>query len=94
MNTTLGAFLSGATTAGFVIASLFFLSFWRRTHDSLFAAFAAAFLLLAANQGLITLAGIPEEHRSWVYLLRLAAFALLIVAIVAKNVGVKPIRRE
>lgn len=91
--TSLGAFLSGAITAGFVIASLFFFSFWRRTHDSLFAAFGAAFLLLAANQALITLAGIPEEHRSWIYLLRLAAFALLIVAIIRKNVGGNPFRR-
>jgi hypothetical protein len=89
---TLNTFLSGAITAGFLIASLFFLSFWRRTHDSLFAAFAAAFLLLAANQALIILAGIPEEHRSWIYLLRLAAFALLIVAIVRKNIG-GPARR-
>jgi hypothetical protein len=91
--TILSAFLSGAITAGFVLASLFFLSFWRRTGDSLFAAFAAAFLLLAANQALITLAGIPEEHRSWVYLLRLAAFALLIVAVVRKNLGGRPSRR-
>ncbi|HEY1637003.1 MAG TPA: DUF5985 family protein [Rhizomicrobium sp.] len=88
----LAAFLSGAITAGFLIASLFFLSFWRRTRDSLFAAFAAAFLLLAANQALITLAGIPEEHRSWVYLLRLAAFALLIIAIIRKNIAGRPFR--
>ena len=89
---TLSTFLSGAVTAGFLIASLFFFSFWRRTHDSLFAAFGAAFLLLAANQALLTLAGIPEEHRSWVYLLRLAAFALLIIAIVRKNIAGRPFR--
>ena len=91
--TTLSLFLSGAVTAGFLIASLFFLSFWRRTRDSLFAAFSAAFLLLAANQALVALAGIPEEHRSSVYLLRLAAFALLIVAIVRKNTGNKGLGR-
>lgn len=91
--TSLNAFLSGAITAGFVVASVFFLSFWRRTRDSLFAAFGAAFLLLAANQALITLAGIPEEHRSWVYLLRLAAFALLIIAIIRKNIGGSPLHR-
>ena len=91
---TLSAFLSGAITTGFVIGCLFFFSFWRRTRDSLFAAFGAAFLLLAANQALITLAGIPEEHRSWAYLLRLAAFALLIFAIVRKNIGGNPLRRR
>lgn len=92
--THLNPFLSGAITAGFIVASLFFFSFWRRTRDSLFAAFGAAFLLLAANQALITLAGIPEEHRSWVYLLRLAAFALLIFAIVRKNIGGSPFHRR
>ena len=90
----LNPFLSGVITAGFILASLFFFSFWRRTWDSLFAAFGAAFLLLAANQALLTLAGIPEEHRSWVYLLRLAAFALLIIAIIRKNVGGSPFRRR
>jgi Family of unknown function (DUF5985) len=94
MSDTVSAFLSGATTAGFLVASLFFFSFWRRTSDSLFGVFGFAFLLLAANQALITLAGIPEEHRSWIYLLRLAAFGLLIFAIVRKNLARRPIGRE
>jgi hypothetical protein len=92
MTAPVNAFLSGAITAGFLIASLFFFAFWRRMRDSLFAAFGAAFLLLAANQALIMLAEIPEEHRSWVYLLRLAAFALLIAAIIRKNLGDRPFR--
>ena len=87
MTSQLIAFLSGTSTAGFLIASLFFFSFWRRTADSLFVAFGLAFLLLAANQAILTLAQISAEHRSWVYLLRLAAFGLLIVAIVNKNLG-------
>jgi Family of unknown function (DUF5985) len=87
MTPQLNDFLSGLATAGFLVASLFFLSFWRRTADSLFAAFGLAFLLLAANQGIITVAQVPAEHRSWVYLLRLAAFALLIFAIIRKNLA-------
>jgi hypothetical protein len=87
MTSELAAFLAGLSTAGFVVASLFFFSFWRRTADSLFAAFGLAFLLLAANQAILTLAQISAEHRSWVYLLRLAAFALLIFAIVRKNLA-------
>ena len=84
------SFLSGATAAGFVLASVFFLRFWRRTHDELFAAFSAAFLLLALNQTMITLGGVPSEYQSWVYLLKLLAFALLILAIISKNVGQRP----
>jgi hypothetical protein len=60
----------------------------------LFAAFSAAFLLLAANQTMITLGGVPSEYQTWVYLLKLAAFALLILAIVSKNLGQRPFDRK
>jgi len=82
---TLYDFLSGAVTLGFVLCGLHFLGFWKRTRDSLFLAFAFAFWLLGLNQALLALADIPVEERSWVYLLRLAAFVLIIVAVVAKN---------
>jgi len=79
-------FLSGVITMGFLVAGLFFLRFWRRTRDRLFAAFAAAFWLLAANQGLVAMVHTPREEESWIYLLRLAAFTLIIAAIISKNV--------
>ena len=82
---TLLDFLSGAVTAGFLLAALFFLRFWKGTRDGLFLAFAAAFLLLGVGQGLLALANIPVEERSWLYLFRLAAFGLILVAIVRKN---------
>jgi hypothetical protein len=78
-------FLSGAVTLGFLLCGLHFLSFWKRTRDRLFLAFALAFWLLGLNQALLALANIPVEERSWVYLLRLAAFVLIIVAVAAKN---------
>ena len=78
-------FISGAVTLGFVIAGLFFLRFWRRTGDGLFLAFAFAFWLLGLNQALLALSNIPVEERSWLYLFRLAAFALILVAIGWKN---------
>lgn len=79
-------FLAGAIATGSFVAGVFFLRFWTRTRDRLFAIFACAFWLLAANQALVSLAGIPREEQSWIYLLRLAAFVLIIVGIVAKNV--------
>jgi hypothetical protein len=79
------AFLAGAVTFGFAVASLFFLRFWRRTGDSLFLAFGAAFFLLGLGQGLLALANIADEERSWLYLFRLAAFALILWAIIRKN---------
>ena len=81
------AFLNGMTTMGFVIAAIFFIRFWRRTRDPLFATFACAFFLLALNQLLIGISFVPDEHASLLYLLRLAAFALIIVAIAWKNIA-------
>jgi hypothetical protein len=80
-------FFSGMIAMGFAVCAVFFLRFWRRTRDSLFLVFSIAFLLLALNQALTTLLGLPLEERSWLYLLRLAAFLIIIAAIVRKNVG-------
>ena len=80
-------FFSGMIAMGFAVCAVFFLRFWRRTRDSLFLVFSIAFLLLALNQALTTLLGLPLEERSWLYLLRLAAFLIIIGAIVRKNVG-------
>jgi hypothetical protein len=82
---TLLDFLAGAVTFGFALASLFFLRFWRRTGDPLFLTFGAAFFLLGFSQALLTLANVPVEERSWLYLIRLAAFALILLAILRKN---------
>ena len=78
-------FMSGMVAAGFLVSGLFCLRFWRRTHDSLFIAFALAFWLLGLGQTLVALTDIPVEERSWIYLLRLAAFSLILIAIFRKN---------
>ena len=78
-------FLSGAITMGFAVAGLFFLRFWRRTGEGLFVAFAFAFWLLGLAQALLTFTDIPVEERSWLYLLRLAAFSLILVSVWIKN---------
>lgn len=82
---TLFDFLSGAISLGFLIAALFFLRFWRRTHDSLFATFAIAFGLLGVGQAIQALANITEEERSYIFLIRLVAFTLILIAIIRKN---------
>jgi len=79
------AFLGGAVTFGFAVASLFFLRFWKRTRDGLFLSFAVSFLLLGLAQALVTLSDMIIEERSPLFLLRLAAFALIIVSIWRKN---------
>lgn len=78
-------FLSGVITMGFLVAGLFFLRFWKRTGDSLFLAFALAFWLLGLTQALLALADVLVEERSWLYLIRLAAFSLILLSIWTKN---------
>jgi hypothetical protein len=78
-------FFYGLITMGCIVAGLFFAKFWRRSRDPLFAIFAVAFWLLALNQAIVVVFAIPREEQSWAYLLRLAAFALIIIAIVYKN---------
>ena len=80
-------FLSGAVVMGFAVASLLFLSYWRRTRQSLFLTFAASFTLMAINHAWLAVTDIPVEDRSPLFLLRLLAFALIIVAIVQSNRG-------
>jgi len=78
-------FLSGAVVMGFWLAGLFFLRFWKRTRDELFLAFTLAFWLLGLVQALLAFTNIPVEERSWLYLMRLAAFLLILGAIWRKN---------
>jgi hypothetical protein len=85
MAMTLYDFLSGAVSLGFFVCALFFLRFWRRTKDGLFLAFALAFSLLGLGQAILALANIPTEERGSLFLIRLAAFALILIAIVRKN---------
>ncbi|MGN6155455.1 MAG: DUF5985 family protein [Sphingomicrobium sp.] len=82
---TLYDFLSGAVALGFAACALFFLRFWRRTREELFLAFAIAFLLLGAGQTILALANIPTEERGSIYLIRLIAFLLILLAIYRKN---------
>jgi hypothetical protein len=78
-------YISGIITKGYLVAGLFFLRFWRRSADGLFLAFALAFWLLALNTGVAGLGGVSREELSYVYLLRLAAFSLIIIAIIRNN---------
>jgi len=87
-------FLSGMITMGFATAALFFFRFWRRTHDWLFAMFGVAFVCFAINQALTALLDFARDDQSWFYMLRLAGFALLVAAIVYKNVGARPSGRQ
>jgi hypothetical protein len=77
-------FLLGTVVMACVVVGLFFLRFWRRTRDRLFAIFAAAFWLLGLNWLLLAIFG-RNETQTALYLIRLLAFVLILIAIVDKN---------
>jgi zinc transporter ZupT len=78
-------FISGLIAMGYVTSALFFLKFFRRTADRLFLAFFIAFLLFAAEQGLLAWSRTAREEETWFYLLRLCGFLLIIAGVVDKN---------
>jgi hypothetical protein len=78
-------FAQGALTALSLVAALFFLRYWRSTGDRLFAFFSIAFVLFSASWTALATRPSVGEHDAYVYLLRLAAFAAIIIGIVDKN---------
>jgi uncharacterized membrane protein len=78
-------FTSGAIAMASWVAGLFFLRFWRRTHDRFFGFFALAFWMMGLQRLVLTLLPHADEHLAAVYLLRLAGFVLILVAILDKN---------
>ena len=82
---TLLVFLSGAAVFGMVMAATFFLRFWVRTRDRLFLAFGASFALLGLVQAMLTFSDMPVEERSWLFLIRLLAFVIILASIGFKN---------
>ena len=77
-------FLQGATFLGSLAVALFFLSFWRRTHQPLFAVFAVAFTIFAANRVALTILD-DESSKLWVYASRALVFAMIAGAVVHQN---------
>jgi hypothetical protein len=78
-------FLSGATAALCLVAALFFVRFWRQTRDRLFGFFALAFFVLATNWIALAFVPVENEARTLVYVARLVAFILILVAVIDKN---------
>lgn len=79
-------FLAGALTLAYLTAGIWFLRFWRKTHDYLFLSFAFAFWLFAANQTIVSLLGANDERSGYVYILRVLGFMLILMAILGKNI--------
>jgi hypothetical protein len=79
------AFLNGASVVASGAIALFFLRFWRHSGDRLFAIFSLAFVVFALNRLTLVLLDENNENRTYVYLVRLAVFVLILLAIADRN---------
>lgn len=68
-----------------LVAALFFTMSWRRSGDRFFLIFACAFTLLGIERLILGILNLPESPLLSIYIVRLIAFLLIIIAIVDKN---------
>lgn len=85
MDTSLHFFIWGALSMASATAALIFVKYWKTSTDRLFGFFAVAFAIMALNWLSLAFIDPGEELRHVLYLLRLAAFVLIIIGIVDKN---------
>lgn len=78
-------FMAGWIVAMCFAAGLFFLRFWRRTHDRLFGWFALAFWIMGAHWMALAFTVSENEFRPVFYFMRLLAFLVILFAILDKN---------
>ena len=77
--------LNAVAATSSLIAGVLFLRFWREAVDRLFAWFAVAFWMFAANYVLLALLNTSDETRPFLFLPRVAGFTLILGAIVDRN---------
>lgn len=82
---TIEAMMNGAIACACFIVGVFFLRFWRSTRDRFFLYFALSFWIQGINRVHIGLKGAPSEDEAVIYLIRLVAYVLILVAIWEKN---------
>jgi len=78
-------FLLGIIVTASLVASGYFLKFWRQTRDPLFLGFAAAFFIEGINRTCFLFVASPESGSIVLYSVRLASYALILIAIAHKN---------
>ena len=77
-------FLLGGNCVACSVIALFFLRFWRSSHERLYAIFAAAFWIMGLNWAALGYFN-QDEDKTWLYIVRFLAFVLIIYGILDKN---------
>jgi hypothetical protein len=81
----MNSMIIGATAMAYAALGAFFARFYARSQDRLFGIFGAAFLILAINRIGLGMLDPGSETRTYLYLVRLAAFLLILWGIIDKN---------
>jgi nitric oxide reductase large subunit len=77
--------LLGAIAVASFLVGLFFARFWRTTKDRFFLYFAISFWIEGLNRVYVGAMSLRSENLPINYLIRLVAYALILVAIWEKN---------
>jgi len=85
MNDTINQLISGAMVMAYFVAGTFFFRFWKSTCDRLFLIFGCAFYLLGIQRLMLALDTGTFEDTTTLYIVRLIAFILILIAIIDKN---------
>lgn len=81
----MSALLSGALVMACLVIGLYFLRFWKSSRDPFFLYFALAFWIQGAQWGHSGLHAHLGDYSPLYYVMRLVAYALIVAAIVQKN---------
>lgn len=77
--------LLGAIAMSELTAALFFLRFWSRTRDRLFALFSIAFLIDAIDRIILATYWQSDTDNAIYFLLRVVSYGTIVIAVVDKN---------
>lgn len=78
-------FVAGAIVTMSLAIAVFQTRFWLKTKDRLFVFFAIAFVLFAINRTALSIVADESETRTYLYVVRLIAFVLILIGIWDKN---------
>lgn len=87
--TSINALLGGAIGMASLVIALFFLRYWRSSGDRLFLCFALSFLLQAVSRLILEPLSTQTDNQPSHYLLRLLAYAFILVAVIDKTSAVR-----
>jgi len=79
------AAMSGGIAVAFGMIGVSFVRFWRSSRIKLFLLFAIAFFLLTIERVVLLLANPANEFAPYIYMIRLAAFVVIIAGIIDQN---------